>query len=300
MITQKVISNCDELFLDVAIIEPKGEIKGVVQFSHGMSEHKERYFDFMNFLAQNGYVCVIHDHRGHGKSVKSETDLGYFYTKNIDFIVDDLHQITNFIKQKYPNLDVILFSHSMGTLVARNYLKKYDKDISKVVLCGAPTQNKMAGFGLKLAKFLNIFYKKTTPNKFLDKLVFSAYSKNLPNKNDWVCANLETLEKYNQDELCGFVFTTNGFINLFELQKQAFNKKNWKTPKKDLPIFVIAGQNDPVIQSEKKFCNLIEFLHKVGYNNIKSKLYPNMRHEILNEKDNQIVYNDVLNFIEEK
>jgi len=298
MIIQKVVSECDGLELELAIIEPEGEKKGIVQFSHGMCEHKERYFEFMNFLAQNGYVCVIHDHRGHGKSVKSENDLGYFYTQNIDYIVDDLHQITKLIKQKYPNLDLILFSHSMGTLVARNYLKKYDKEVSKVILCGPPTLNKMAGFGVGLAKFLNIFYKKTSPNNFLNRLVFASYGKGLPSSNDWVCANPESMEKYNQDKLCGFVFTTNGFINLFKLMKQAFNKKNWQNPKKDLKIFVIAGQDDPVVQNEKKFNELIEFLHGVGYDSVQSKMYPNMRHEILNEKDNQIVYADVLNFIE--
>lgn len=300
MIIEKAVSESDGLELEVAITEPKGEKKGIVQFSHGMSEHKERYFDFMNFLSDNGYVCVIHDHRGHGKSVKNENDLGCFYTQNINYIVDDLHQISKLITQKYPNLNLILFGHSMGTLVARNYLKKYDKDVSKVILCGPPTLNKMAGFGVGLAKFLNLFYKKTSPNNFLNRLVFASYGKGLPDTNDWVCSNPETMEKYNQDKLCGFVFTTNGFINLFKLMKQAFNKKDWTQPKKDLKIFVIAGQNDPVIQNENKFNELIEFLHGVGYDSIRSKLYPNMRHEILNEKDNQTVYIDVLNFIEQE
>ena len=74
----EVISKCDGLKLDIAYIVPEGEVLGVIQLSHGMAEHKERYFDFMKFLAGNGYACVINDHRGHGKSIKNNNDLGYF------------------------------------------------------------------------------------------------------------------------------------------------------------------------------------------------------------------------------
>ena len=121
---QKIVSKNDKIELEIAIAEPKQEAKGIIQISHGMAEHKERYYDFMNYLAKNGYICVIHDHRGHGASVKQKQDLGYFYSEDINYIVDDLYQVTEFIKNKYKGLEVILFSHSMGTLVARNYLKK--------------------------------------------------------------------------------------------------------------------------------------------------------------------------------
>ena len=122
----KIKSACDELMLDVLTIFPKGEIKGIVQISHGMAEHKERYIPFMEFLSQNGYVTVIHDHRGHGKSIKAKKDLGYFYEEKAEYIVEDLHQITNFIKNKYPNQKVILLGHSMGSMLVRKYIKKYD------------------------------------------------------------------------------------------------------------------------------------------------------------------------------
>ena len=87
--------------------------KGIVQFSHGMAEHKERYFDFMQYLNERGYICVIHDHRGHGASVKSKKDYGYFYTENADYIVDDLFQVTEYVRDMYPGLEITLFSHSM-------------------------------------------------------------------------------------------------------------------------------------------------------------------------------------------
>ena len=110
-----IVSSSDGLKLDIAYIVPKGETLGVIQISHGMAEHKERYFDFMEFLASNGYICVISDHRGHGKSIKNEDDLGYFYTDNINFIVDDLHEVTLYIKKKFKDEKIYLFSNSFSS-----------------------------------------------------------------------------------------------------------------------------------------------------------------------------------------
>ncbi len=121
---KKIKSPFDNLMLEVAVSETKTQPKAIVQFSHGMCEHKERYFEFMNYLNDNGYVCVIHDHRGHGASVINEGEFGNFYTEDISAVIDDMHAVTKYIKKNYPNLPLYIFSHSMGTLVARNYMKK--------------------------------------------------------------------------------------------------------------------------------------------------------------------------------
>lgn len=297
---ENIISEKDCLQLEVAILEPKEKPKGIVQISHGMSEHKERYYEFMKYLSENGYICVIHDHRGHGASVKNKRDLGYFYTEDINYIIDDLYQITKYIKNKYPDLKINLFAHSMGTLVARGYLKKYDDKINKMILSGPPTENSMALLGLMIAKFLNIFYKKNVPNKLLNNLTFGNYSKDVNKKNEWICLNEDIVEAYNKDELCGYIFTTNGFINLYKLMINAFKKNNWNMKNKNLPIYIIAGRNDKVIQNEEKFTKLSKFITERGYKNVQSKLYNDMKHEILNEKNNEIVYKDILNFIEKQ
>lgn len=291
-------SKCDNLELEIGIIEAKEQVKGIVQISHGMSEHKERYLDFMNYLSNNGYTCVIHDHRGHGKSIKHKEDLGYFYTEDANYIVKDLAQVTNFIQKKYPKLDIILFSHSMGTLVSRNYLKEYDLKIKKIILCGPPTKNNLVDLGILLAKLsIQLGYSKKA-NYLLNKLTFGTYNKNKTLENEWICSNLDVVKKYNEDELCGYIFTTNGFLNLFYLMKNAYSKDNWQVKNKELNILVIAGKEDPVIQNENKFNELITFLKEVGYSHIQSKLYPNKRHELLNETEPEEIYHDILNFIE--
>ena len=291
-------SSSDGLKIELAYSIPQNEIKGIVQFSHGMSEHKERYFNFMEYLSNNGYVCIINDHRGHGNSVKNKNDLGYFYTEDVNYIIDDLYDITNYIKNRFPNKKLYLFSHSMGTLVTRGYMQKYDNEIEKIILCGTPTQNPFTSFAIVMAYLFKAIGMGKKPNKTLNYLTFASYNKEYKKENEWLSKNPENISIYNDDELCGFIFTTNGFINLYKLLKRAFEPQNYEMKNKNLNIFLIAGEDDPVIQSRQKFKELEEFLKKLGYKNIRSKLYPELRHEILNEKEYEQIYKDILEFLE--
>lgn len=293
---EKIKSSSDNLELELAYIEPKEEIKGVVQISHGMSEHKERYYDFMEYLKNQGYVVVINDHRGHGSSVKNKEDLGYFYTEDISYIINDLYDVTKYIKNKYKDKKIYLFSHSMGTLVARGYIQKYDNEIEKLVLCGPPTKNELTKFAIKLSQVSKYINKDTKPSKLLNKLTFGSYNKGNTINNEWLSKSIDNVNNYNEDELCGFIFTGNGFINLYKLMDNAFCRENYKMQNKSLSIFVIAGSKDPVIQDEKKFLELVDFLKELGYKDVTSKLYKDLKHEILNEEEKNIIYKDVLDF----
>ena len=277
MITDTLFSEKDGLALDIAISEPKCKPKAVIQFSHGMCEHKERYFDFMNFLSRNGYVCVIHDHRGHGKSVRSQDDLGFFYTEDANFITDDLYSVTKYIKGLYKELPLYLFSHSMGTLVARNYLKNYDFAASKVVLCGPPTYNSAVGFAIFLAKSLKLVYGYDRPHS-------------------WINSDLNMVKEYESDKLCNYTFTINGYINLFNLLKNSYISDDWNVRNNDLKFLIIAGGEDPVTQDQKQLIHLKNFLNNLGYSNTALKIYPKLRHELLHEKRQGEVYGDVLSF----
>ena len=294
-----IMSKCDGLPLSVTIVEPSMKIKGVVQIAHGMAEHKERYYKFMEYLAENGYAVVINDHRGHGKSVKNNDDLGYFYDNSAKYIVEDLHQITKLMKEQYPNKPVVLFGHSMGSMVVRKYIKKYDDEIDKLIVCGSPSKNKYAKVGLNVAKLVEKLKGEKYRSKFIQKLAFGSYSsKKEKSENSWICDNEETVNSYDEDELCGFIFTANGFQNLFGLMIDIYDKNGWKMNNKNLPILFIAGSNDPVIINKEKWLESQKFLRYLGYNNIQNKLYNGMRHEILNEKENNLVYKDILDFIE--
>lgn len=296
MITDTLFSEKDGLALDIAISEPKCKPKAIIQFSHGMCEHKERYFEFMKFLSRNGYACVIHDHRGHGKSVKSQDDLGFFYTEDANFITDDLYSVTKYIKGLYKELPLYLFSHSMGTLVTRNYLKKYDSAASKVVLCGPPTYNPAVGFAIYLAKSLKLVYGERFKSRLLYNIADGMYNRGYDRPHSWINSDLNMVKEYESDKLCNYTFTINGYINLFNLLKNSYISDDWNVRNNDLKFLIIAGGEDPVTQDQKQLIHLKNFLNNLGYSNTALKIYPKLRHELLHEKRQGEVYGDVLSF----
>ena len=142
-------SKVDGLVLDGLVVEPEEGVKrtALLQLSHGMSEYKERYLPFMEYMAEHGVVCVIHDHRGHGKSVKSDQDLGFMYGAGGAGLVEDLFLVTKWAKKKYPDLPFVLMGHSMGSLVVRAYAKEHDQELDALIVCGSPSKNYLRPLG---------------------------------------------------------------------------------------------------------------------------------------------------------
>ena len=287
----KIKSECDGLKLDIDIYIPD-EIKGIVQISHGMVEDKRNYKEFMEFLANNGYVAIINDHRGHGKSIKQNKDLGYFYEETADYIVEDLHQITKYIKDRFPNQKVTLIGHSMGSLIVRKYIKKYDYEIEKLVVCGSPSINKLS----KPAWYLTKLIKRIKGERYRCSVLNTlALSKEQTER--WIIFDDEYMEKNNIEEIDGYIFTANGFINLTKLMVDVYSKNDWILKNRNLKIIFIAGENDGIIKNKKKWLKSIDFLKGLGYKNVSYKLYPGMVHAILRIDGKETVYKDVLEFI---
>lgn len=297
-------SKYDNLALSCAEYTAEGgtqtNAKGVVQIVHGMCEYKERYEDFIDYLTQNGYIVFAHDHRGHGGSVTANENLGYFGDKKGEAIVDDAALVTDEIRRLYPGLSVTLFGHSMGSLVVRAYIQKYEEKIDKLIVCGSPSKNSLAGFGLMLNGVISAFRGKKYRSRLMANASTGGGDDKFPGegKNAWLTRDKTVVEKYNADEKCNFVFSCNGFSNLLHLVKNAYKKKKYPAKHSDLPIFFMAGADDPVIGSEKKWLEAQQFLRDVGYKNVTGKSYPKMRHEILNELGKEQVYADALAFIE--
>lgn len=297
-------SKYDNLALSCAEYAAEGgtqtNAKGVVQIVHGMCEYKERYEGFIDYLTQNGYIVFAHDHRGHGGSVTANENLGYFGDKKGEAIVDDAALVTDEIRRLYPGLSVTLFGHSMGSLVVRAYIQKYEEKIDKLIVCGSPSKNSLAGFGLMLNGVISAFRGKKYRSRLMANASTGGGDDKFPGegKNAWLTRDKTVVEKYNADEKCNFVFSCNGFSNLLHLVKNAYKKKKYPAKNSDLPIFFMAGADDPVIGSEEKWLAAQQFLRDVGYKNVTGKSYPKMRHEILNELGKEEVYADALAFIE--
>lgn len=292
-------SDADGLRLEGTLVFPSVAPKGIVQISHGMAEHRRRYLPFLDFLADAGYLGAIHDHRGHGGSAQGPEDYGYFGAPGWQGAVSDLAQAAAYLRERYPGLPLYLFAHSMGTMIARIFLKEHDAEIAKLILCGPPTENKLAWVGIALARLLGVFCGGHHRSKFLQRLAFAGYDKKGEPENSWVCANPDARSAYQADPACGFLFTINGFTALFSLMRECFSKKGWQMRHADLPILLMAGAEDPVIQSPAAFEQAAEFLRQRGYGDICTRLYPGLRHELLNERENGRIYADVLAWLEQ-
>lgn len=290
-------SRYDDLKLAGLICLPASTPKGAVQIVHGMCEHKERYIPFMEWLAAQGFIAVCHDHRGHGASVKSPDDLGYMYDGGWKALVDDTHLVTEYIRGRYHGIRLTLFGHSMGSLVVRSYVKRYDADIDQLFVCGCPSDNPAKGAGKFIAKMCGVFKGWHSRPKLLQKMSFGAYNKPFESEgwsSAWVCSNPEILKAYHNDPLCQFIFTANGFYNLLGLMQDCYSLKGWNLTRPSLPIRFISGAEDPCRVSDKALENAVEKMRQAGYKDVTLKTYQGMRHEILNETGRQTVWNDIL------
>ncbi len=302
MQTEKIrlTSPADGLELNVLIAKPdSGEVKGIIQIAHGMCEYVARYLPMMEYFTANGYIVAGNDHRGHGESVRAAEDLGWFYEKHGKAIVQDLVAVTKYLKNRYPGMPLTLFGHSMGSMASMVYLQENDGLIDKLVLSGSPTKNPMAGIAVFLSDVIALFKGARHRSKTLYSLSIGAYEKRYQKegKAAWLSVGKPNVEKYVADPLCSYVFTCNGFRNLFCLLKNAYVGKRYKVEKSELPILFIAGGDDPVIGSEKQWLEAQTFLKKQGYQRVDGKLYAGFRHELLNEDDPAPFLADLLAFL---
>lgn len=270
-------------------------LKAIVQFSHGMCEHKERYIPFMEYLCDNGYACVIHDHRGHGASVKSSGHLGFFYSGGWKALVDDILAVSTLARETFPGIPLFLFGHSMGSMAVRSFTKRYDDKIDGLIVCGSPSRNPGAGAGKFLAKIFSWLRGPEYRPKMIQKIGFDSFNDRFRDEgpNAWICSDRDVVKEYNANSLCSYQFTANGFINLFGLMQDCYSPKGWKRANKKLPVLFISGKDDPCRTSDKDFGKAVQAVKDAGYDNVSSVTYDGMRHEILNETGKEKVWRDV-------
>lgn len=290
-------SSYDDLDLAALLMTPdEGKPHAILQLIHGMCDHKERYEPFMRYMTSKGYVCIIHDQRGHGESVKSQDDLGYMYDGGWQALIEDARLVNQWIHNKYPGLPLTLFGHSMGSLVARSFVKRYDDLVDRLIVCGCPSYNHGTPIALLLAHFIGALRGSHYRPQLLQRLSFGTF--NRPFRHEgfaqaWVCSNPETLKAYHADPLCMFTFTVNGYENLFRLMLDCYSPKGWQMKNPSLPVSFISGACDPCRISDKAFHRAADLMRRVGYHHVTEKLYPGMLHEILNETDKIKVWEDI-------
>lgn len=278
---------------------PEGEPKAIMQIAHGMAEHGERYEAFAKYLCEKGFAVLVDDHVGHGKSVKSDADLGYFGENGgWDAFVEDERALTEIIKNEYPDTPVVFFGHSMGSFIAREYIRRYGKDerIKAAVICGTSGKNPASGIAIRLAGAIAKAKGSRHRSKFINSIAFGTYNGRIKNARtafDWLTRDEKIVDEYIADKYCGFLFTAAGYKDLFTVLDTVSGKEWYSGVANELPLMIIAGEEDPVGAYGKGIKQVYNDLMQSGQKDVTLKLYPEMRHEILNEFGKEKVFEDV-------
>ncbi|MDO4677843.1 MAG: alpha/beta fold hydrolase [Eubacteriales bacterium] len=299
-----LVSDVDELELSVlAVVPQKKPYRAVVQLVHGMSEHKERYLPFMEYLAEQGYVSVIHDHRGHGKSIRGKADLGYMYGGGAEAVVRDIGLVNRKIRAELSGLPLILMGHSMGSLAVRAFAAEHDSCMDMLIVCGSPSYNGAMPLGKAIASVEKAVLGERHRSCLIESISFG------PNvwkfRKDktctaWICSDPAVAREYETSRLCGFTFTDDAYLALFDLMKRAYDTKHFCCTNPDMPVLFVSGAEDPCLIDVRHFAKAVQAMRSAGYFDVKGKLYPGMRHEILNEKDKYKVYKDIVTYMRRK
>jgi len=277
---------------------------GVLQLVHGMVEYIERYDTFARYMAGKGFLVVGHDHLGHGRSVCSVEDWGYISDKNpADIMIRDIHRLRSGISRKYPDTPYFILGHSMGSYLVRRYLSYKGDGLAGAIIVGTGYESKAAtAGGLMLVRSMTLKEGARHRSDTIKNMTYTApykmYDLNgIDNSNSWVCSDSEIMAAYNSDARCQFTFTLSGYEALLSTVQFTGQTKNIDMIPKSLPILLASGELDPVGNLGKGVKTVYKKYVESGITDIECKLYPNDRHEILNEPDRETVFADMYDWI---
>ncbi len=284
--------------------EDTGQVRCVLQVVHGMAEYAERYEEFAAFLVERGFVVTGDDHLGHGKSVGQGGKQGYFCEQDpATVLVRDVHRLKKLTEELYPGVPYVLMGHSMGSFITRNYLCRYGTGISGAVIMGTGMQPKaVLDMARLVAGIQKLFCGSGHVSRLLDRLAFGGYGRGITDRRtafDWLSRDRERVDSYIADPMCGFTFTVNGFGALFELVLRLYSPENLAAVPRELPVFMVSGDADPVGDYGKGVRRAYDSLVAAGLTDIRLKLYPGGRHELLNETNRSQVMQDICRWVEE-
>ena len=287
---------------------PDGEPRAVVQLVHGMVEYIERYDEFATFLSSKGYVVVGHDHIGHGHSVANADELGIMTGLHpSDDMVEDIYTHYSMTKKAYVSLPYFIIGHSMGSYLLRKFLSvksAYIEDLNGAIILGTGQEPALkCNFGLAIIGLLSLIkgknYKSATFRKMTFDKAYSIYDCDGKDYGkSWISKNPRNVERYFNDPLCAYIFSLNAYKGLIETAKYVATKECLDTMRKGIPLLILSGDADPVGNMGVGTKAAADAFTKAGVKDVTFKLYQGDRHEILNELDRELVYKDILEWLE--
>lgn len=281
-----MIRNRRDKPIELSVWMPHGQPIAQMVISHGASEYSGRYDDFARFLANNNILVYGYDHIGHGVNHYKNINGIYFGKHGVRDLLNNLEDVCAYAigNNKLP---IFLFGHSMGSIIARDLLKKTRLNFDGVILTGLVNKprflTRIGRFIVRIGRFIQ---GPKGVSKFLNRMVFGKPDKIISH-------NKANREAYKKDKWAGEDFTNQALIDLLDLTYDASTNFDQML---DTKYLLLVGQDDRYSRNTKDLKPLFEFMKTNGYH-FQKKIYPRMRHEILNEENNQEVYDDILDFI---
>ncbi len=282
---------------------PEGAPKATLQLCHGMAEYIARYDAFASCLAARGWYVTGNDHLGHGQSAPSADKLGFVAEpKGNECVIADIHALRERTDARYPDLPRFMLGHSMGSFLLRQYITQYGEGLSGAIIMGTGAQpGASLAAGKAICRTAAALRGWGNRSGLMNSIAFGSYNKRFEparTPTDWLSRNEASVDAYNADPLCGFVFTVNGYYHMFRGIEAAQKPENIAKIPKTLPLLLVSGAMDPVGGFGAGVKQVFEGYRAAGLTDVQMKLYPEDRHEILNELDRETVYADLAAWLE--
>ncbi len=283
--------------------EDTSSLKGVLLFSHGLAEHAARYERLAHKLNDAGYGVYAHDQRGHGRSISKPKELG-FYSESDGWnkLINDLLSLNQYIAKKHPDVPIFLLGHSMGSMISQEYIIRHGDTVRGAVLSASiDDAGALRHIGLLIARLERWRMGAYGRSKILNAMSFGDYSKPFkPNRTefDWLSRDEAEVDKYVADPLCGFIATTQLWIDFLIGIGEFTKPKRRALVRNDLPLYLLTGSMDPVTRMGKAVTGLEAAYRKGGVKGITVKIYPDARHECFNEINRDEVTQDLIDWLD--
>lgn len=277
--------------------------RAILQISHGMLEFVDRYDSFAGYMAKQGFLVVGHDHLGHGLSVRSEQDWGYFTAGDgSEILLQDLHTLRTLTRQEYPGLPYFMLGHSMGSFILRRYLMEYGEGLTGAIISGTGYKAEaLADVFLAVCRVLAALHGWNCRSRLAKELFFSGSFHKFDMdgthpENSWLTSDSDIVRCYYADPRCTFPFTVSGYYTITRLLKNIQRPENIAKTPQALPLLFVSGADDPVGEFGAGVRKVCELYRGAGHDKLELKLYPQARHEVLNEKKRLEYWREILNW----
>ncbi len=299
------------LYLSVCRMIPENPVC-VVQILHGIDERKERYYPFMAYLASLGMAVVIHDLRGHGGSLLRE-GLAYYGEEALDRLHTDIDAVYASVYKDIPEKGLLeiayddfppydplpryLLGFSMGALAAGSYAGACDERLAGLLLAGLPHREVFVSFALGWVKFLSLLGGEAWRPPLLGRFSFRKYNRIFEKQGEegtflWLSSDAENRERFRADPLCGAPMTISAYRFLLTLVRDMYAPAFWNMHRRDLPVWILSGENDPIAGGDRHVLDSEDFLRDMGYTQVENRLFPDCRHEIFMDTNRYAVWRE--------